>query len=414
MNIKFYENKPFFEEVNLNNIINNQNTPFYLYSQNEIENTYKYLKNKLGSEIFYAVKANSNQAILKIIKNCGSGADVVSAGELERSLKAGFNPNKIIFEGVGKSKEDIEYAINKKIHLINIESIDEMKLINKIGGELNKIINIGIRINPNIDGNTQDKISTGKKTDKFGISFNQINKNLPEIKKYKNINIKGISCHVGSQLRDQKIFENVFLTMKKIADDFFLEGMNIEHVDLGGGFGVNYESEINSLNIEVIGKLAKTIFGNSNYKISFEPGRYLIAKAGVIITKILTSKINGGVNFLITDAGMHTLIRPSLYGALHRVEALNDLSNNKINYTIAGPICESSDIIIKNISLPKQKNNNHLLIHDAGAYGAVMASNYNSRGMPAEVLVNKNKFFTIREEEKILEFIKRDKIPDWL
>ena len=414
MNIVFNQNKPFFEEVCLDDIIHFQNTPFYLYSQKNIEESYKNLKRSLDCEIFYAVKANSNQAILRIMRNCGSGADVVSAGELERSLKAGFDPLKIIFEGVGKSEEDIKYAVNKNIRLINVESINEIKLINIIGNNLGKKINIGIRLNPDIDGKTLDKIATGKKTDKFGIAIDQIKSMLPELRSYKNINIKGISCHIGSQLKDLKIYENVFLTMKNIADVFLSQDIKIEHVDLGGGFNVNYELVVNNFDIKGISELINKIFKQSSYKISFEPGRYLVAKSGIIITKILNTKENGGVNFLITDAGMHTLIRPSMYGAIHRIETLNDLEKEKENYTIAGPICESSDIILKNILLPKQKINNHLVIHDVGAYGAVMALNYNSRGIPAEILVNKNKFFVIHQEEKITDIIKRDKIPDWL
>ena len=414
MDITFHKNRPFFEGVCIEDILDSQNTPFYLYSQKNIEDTYKNLNNSLRSEIFYAVKANSNQALLRIMKNCGSGADVVSAGELERSLEAGFDPTQIIFEGVGKSETDIKFAINKNIRLINVESLNEIKLINEVGRNLNKTINIGIRLNPDIHGNTIDKITTGKKTDKFGIDIDQLTNIFSELKSYKHINIKGISCHVGSQLKDLKIFENVFSIMKKTADEFSSQEIKLEHVDLGGGFGVNYESEINNLDIQGIGKLINKIFHQSGYKISFEPGRYLVAKSGVIITKILTSKENGGINFLITDAGMQTLIRPALYGAIHRIEALNYLEKNKVNYTIAGPICESSDIIAKNVLLPDQKINNYLLIHDVGAYGAVMASNYNSRGIPAEILVNQNKFFVIHQEEKITNIIKRDKIPDWL
>ena len=414
MKIKFHENRPFFDGVFIDDILKSQNTPFYLYSQKNIEDTYRHLKEAIDSEIFYAVKANSNQSILKILKNCGSGADVVSAGELERSLEAGFDPSKIIFEGVGKSNEDIQYAIQKNIRLINAESFNEIKLINEIGNSLNKTINVGIRLNPNINVNTLDKIATGKKTDKFGISIDQINNNILEIKNYKFLNIKGISCHVGSQIKDLKIFEKVFSIMKKTADEFISLGIEIEHVDLGGGFGVNYESDLDSLDLKSIGKLIKSIFHQNSYKISFEPGRYLVARSGVIITKILTSKKNGGINFLITDAGMQTFIRPAMYEAFHRIQAFNNLEQKDVNYTIAGPICESSDIIAREIILPKQKTDNFLAIYDVGAYGATMASNYNSRGIPAEILVHENKFSIIHQEEKISEIIKRDSIPDWL
>ena len=414
MDIKNFKERHFVEDICIESIIKSQNTPFYLYSQKNIEETYKTLKNNLNSEIFYAVKANSNQAILTIMKNCGAGADVVSVGELERVLEAGFDPNKIIYEGVGKSVADIKYAIQRNIRLINAESLNEIKMINEIGLELNKVVNIGIRLNPDIDANTLNKISTGKKTDKFGIEIDQINININELKKYKNLSIKGISCHIGSQIYDLKIFEKIFYTMKKQATEMISNGIKLEHVDLGGGFGVNYKTAKDTLDLQSISELIKLIFKNTSYKISFEPGRYLVAKSGMLITKILTSKKNGGVNFLITDAGMQTLIRPAMYGARHRVSALNNLNGKNTQYTIAGPICESSDIIAKDIMLPLQDSNNYLLIHDVGAYGAVMASNYNSRGLPAEILVNNNNFFVIHKEEKISEIIKRDKIPNWL
>jgi diaminopimelate decarboxylase len=414
MNIQFKNNRPLFEETFLDDIIGSQDTPFYIYSQKIIENTYKKLEMALKTDIFFSVKANSNQAILKLMKNCGAGADVVSAGELQRSISAGFNPNKIIFEGVGKSKQDIEYAIKENIRLINIESFNEINLVNEIAKNLGMFINVGIRLNPDIDGNTLDKISTGKKTDKFGINIDEIDNIISLIQSLKHINFISISCHIGSQINDIKIFEKVFLKMKKTASHLLSVGIKLEHVDLGGGFAVNYEKNYNDLDIDKIGKLVTSIFNETPYKISFEPGRYLIAKAGIIITKILTSKKNGGINFLVADAGMNTLIRPAMYGASHRIEALNDLNRKKEIYTIAGPICESTDIIAKNIFLPKQNIGNFLAIHDVGAYGAVMSSNYNSRGLPSEILVNKNNYAIIRKEVKILETIQRDIIPEWL
>ena len=414
MNIIFKNDKPFFEDVPIINLINSFNTPFYAYSQNEIIKNYNNLKDNLSAEIFYAVKANSNQAILKLLNNCGSGADVVSKGELHRSLEAGFEPNKIIFEGVGKSKEDIEYAINKNIRLINAESISELSIINEIGDKLNKKVNIGLRLNPDIDAKTFSKISTGKKSDKFGIGIKNLNDVLLKIQSFKKINLIGISCHIGSQIKEIKIFEKVFNIMKNSASICLSKNIEIEFVDLGGGFGVNYEEKTNNLDIETIGKLSKSIFKNQRYKVSFEPGRYIVAKAGIIITKVLTTKENGGINFLITDAGMQTLLRPAIYGAKHRIQTLNNNKRKNILYTVAGPICESSDIVSKDIVLPEQGIGNYLAILDAGAYGSVMASNYNSRGIPAEILVNYNKYALIHDEEEISQIIKRDSIPNWL
>ena len=414
MNIQFLNKIPFVEGVSINHIINSCNTPFYLYSQKIITDTYNLLKDTLSSEIFFAVKANPNQAILKLMKNCGAGADVVSVGEMHRALNVGFDPNKIIFEGVGKSKEDIQYAVEKNIRLINVESISELRLVDQIGKNFNKKINVGIRLNPDIDGQTIDKISTGKKTDKFGIPLDQLKNVISLVLSCNYINLKGISCHVGSQIHDISIFETIFETMKDAAEITLSSGIELEYVDLGGGLGINYEKDQNEININDLKKLIFKFFNNVPYKISFEPGRYLIAKSGMIITKILTAKGNGGINFLITDAGMQTLIRPAMYGTRHRIEVLNDITKKNIKYTVAGPICESSDILAKDIILPKQKINNYLAIHDTGAYGATMASNYNSRGIPGEVLINESKFFIIHQEEKIFDIIKRDSIPDWL
>jgi len=414
MSIYFKNNKPFVEGVCLDDIINSHSTPFYIYSQKGITETYKKLIENLNSEIFFSVKANSNQAILKLLNSCGAGADVVSVGELERALVAGFNPDKIIFEGVGKSKNDIEYAIEKNIRLISIESINELILVNSIGSRLHKKINVGIRLNPDIDGKTLDKISTGKKTDKFGINLTQLNEIITIIKSCENINLKGISCHIGSQIHDLSIFKHVFQTMKKTANLLINEKINIEHVDLGGGFGVNYDKDSDDLDLNELGILIKSTYYDASYKISFEPGRFLVAKSGILISRILTTKENGGINFLITDAGMHTLIRPAMYGAIHRIQPLKNLNKEKITYTIAGPICESSDILVKNINLPKQEIDNYIAILDVGAYGAVMASNYNSRGMPKEFLIFNDQYSLIRNQESITETIKRDLIPNWL
>ncbi len=414
MIIDFKNDRAFFEGVPIQDIIDVCETPFYLYSQRKIIKNYSILKKKLSSDIFFSIKSNSNQGILKLMNNLGSGADCVSAGEVTRSLEAGFSPDKIIYEGVGTSKHDLEYAVKQNIKLINIESIDEIHLINKIGINNQKTINIGVRLNIDIDGKTIEKISTGKRTDKFGVSVSSLNEVILLAKSLKKINLIGISCHIGSQIHDILIFEKVFRKMKEIAESISLENIDLNYIDLGGGFAVNYEKEDDDLDLDSIGKLKQSIFKDTPYKISFEPGRYLIAKAGIIVTKILTSKNNGGINFLIADSGMHTLIRPAMYNAFHRVEAINKNNEKIMKYTIAGPICESSDIIRKDINLPMQSIDDYIIIHDTGAYGATMSSDYNSRGRPSEVLVFKDNFSVIRNKEKISDTIKRDNIPDWL
>jgi len=413
MIILFKNEKPFIEGVCLDDLTATVDTPFYVYSQKSITDAYDKLKNSINAKIFFSVKANSNQAIISLMKSLGAGADVVSAGELERALRAGISPDKIIFEGVGKSLNDIEYAVHNNIRQINIESMEELKMINAIGQTLNKKIIIGIRLNPDIDSQSHDKISTGRKTDKFGIAFDLLPNLCSEIKKSEQIQLKGISCHIGSQVHDIKIFEKVFNKMKKATEIMEENDLSINHLDLGGGFGVVYDKE-KELNLKELSSLISSIFKDTYYDISFEPGRYLVANAGVLITKILTTKINESVNFLITDAGMQTLLRPAMYNAFHNIIALTSKSNDKIEYTVAGPICESSDILAKKIILSPQQTGNYLAICDTGAYGAVMSSNYNTKGLPAEILVSSDNFSIIRNHEKISDIIARDIMPNWL
>jgi len=412
--IDYQNNKLFIEGVSIEEITRSHVTPFYVYSQNKIEDTFKKLKSTLNAEIFYAVKANSNQAIIKLMATLGAGADVVSVGELERAIVAGVNPKKIIFEGIGKTNKDISFAISKNIRLINVESIDELQRINSTAFEQNKIVDIGIRLNPNIDGQTIDKISTGKKTDKFGIDTEKLADIFQVLETTKNVNLIGISCHVGSQLFNINVFSEIFKKMKKNAQLFIDKGQHIKHVDLGGGLGVTYQQNEKVLNLELVKSEMDKCFENVAYQLSFEPGRYLVANAGILVTSIITIKNNGGINFLITDAGMHSLIRPALYQAHHDLEAVDKSNNELIAYTVAGPICESSDIFDKDISLPKQKVGNLLIIKDTGAYGKVMASNYNSRGLPAEILVRNNAFSQIHKPLNSQEFISQDTIPEWL
>ncbi len=412
--IYYHNKKTFIEGVSIEEISKFHATPFYVYSQNKIEDIFKKLESVLNTEIFYAVKANSNQAIIKLMTTLGAGADVVSVGELERAIVAGVDPKKIIFEGIGKTNKDISFAISRNIRLINVESIDELQRINSIALKQNKIVDIGLRLNPNIDGQTIDKISTGKKTDKFGIDTEKLANIFQVLEVSKNVNLIGISCHVGSQIFNINVFSEIFKKMKKNAQLFINKGYLIKHVDLGGGLGVTYQQNKEVLKLELVKSEMDKCFKNVAYQLSFEPGRYLVANAGILVTSVVTIKNNGGINFLITDAGMHSLIRPALYQAHHDIEAVDKSNSELINYTVAGPICESSDIFDKNISLPKQKVGNIIIIKDTGAYGKVMASNYNSRGLPIEILVNNNIFFKIHQPLTTKEFIRQDTIPEWL
>ena len=412
--LTYKNNNPYIEGTSLYDLVKVCETPFYAYSQKKIIDQVNKTKQILGKNIFYSIKSNSNQAILKLMNSLDIGADVVSVGELKRALEAGFDPKKIIFEGVGKSEQDLLYAMHKNIRLINTESLEEIKLLDNLANEKNKIVNIGVRLNPDVDGETLSKISTGKKTDKFGIEFENLDKIIKLVKSCKNLNLIGISCHIGSQISKIEAYKNMFYKMKIAADKFIESGINIKHVDLGGGFHVKYEDSDPDFNIEMVKEELNNCFTQTKYELSFEPGRYLIAEAGVIVTSIITIKNNGGVNYLIVDAGMNTLIRPAMYGAHHEILAIDGKSDEFMDYAIAGPICESSDVFLKNIKLAKQKIGNLLVIKNTGAYGKVMSSNYNSRPLPSEILVHNDNYAIIYSAEKIEKTIEADIIPSWL
>ena len=412
--LEFKNKIPFVEDLSLHDVMKVCQTPFYIYSQKMITQRIEFLKKNLSKNIFFSLKSNSNQAILKLIHSLDIGADVVSVGELKRALSAGFPSNKIIFEGVGKSKEDLIYAIQNNIRLINTESLDEIKLIQALASEKNKNVDIGVRLNPNIDGGTISKISTGKKTDKFGIEISEIEKICNLLKDCENLNLIGISCHIGSQISNIEAYKSTFTEMKNAAKKFSFLGINIKHVDLGGGFHVKYNLNDPEFNIEDIKKVLDECFIDTNYELSFEPGRYIVAEAGILVTSIINTKKNGGINYLIVDAGMNTLIRPALYNSYHHIEPIKNKIGNNVIYTIAGPICESSDIFINNISLSKQQIGDILIIKNTGAYGKVMSSTYNTRPLPSEVLINGENFAIIFNPGKIEKNIEEDIIPSWL
>tara|TARA_Y100000590_G_C15661434_1_gene992804 strand:+ start:386 stop:1627 length:1242 start_codon:yes stop_codon:yes gene_type:complete len=408
-----YENNYLkIENVSITELSKKYSTPFYVYSTKIINQNYNKLRSNLNSNIYYSVKANSNQAFISLFSKLGAGADVVSGEELRRSLSADVKPSKIIFEGVGKSQNDIILAIKNNIKQINVESLEELELINIVSKNLNCKANIGIRINPDVEAETDNKISTGRKSDKFGINFIEIPEVIKKINNLKNIKFIGLSCHIGSQIFSLRVYENMFKKMKQAVNIFHENNLNIENLNLGGGMGFDYTKK-KIFNINGLGKLVKKYFSNIPYNISFEPGRYLTANSGILITKIVMTKVSNKTNFLIVDAGMNTLLRPALYNAFHNIiPAIN--KKYKINYCVAGPICESSDIFVKNILLPKQNINDILIIEDVGAYGSVMSSNYNSKIFPTEIMVDDKNHSIIRSSQSIDKLINLDNIPDWI
>ena len=403
------KNKLQIEKINIDKLIKRYQTPLYIYSYNKLKNNYKKLTNILKKNIYYSVKANSNQAIISLFSKLGSGIDVVSGEELQRALKAKVNPNKIIFEGVGKSKDDLRLAIKKNIRQINIESVGEIEIINKLAKSLKRKINVGVRINPNIDGKTKKKISTGLDHNKFGINLKDLKKTIDKIKSSSNINFVGISCHIGSQIFSLSVYKRLFLKMIELEKFFTKNGLVIKHLDLGGGMGYDYTKKM-KFDLYKFSRLIKKYFSNVDYEISFEPGRFLTANSGLLITKILMIKSSRKINFIVVDAGMNTLIRPALYNEMHNIFSPKK-NKSKKKYSIVGPICETSDTFAKEIILPKQSIDDILIIEDVGAYGSSMSSNYNSKVLPAEILIKNNKSYLIRKRQNINELINRDQVP---
>lgn len=375
-----------FNCCDLSSILEAQKTPLYVYSKSKIIENYnkykdnfdKYVKNY---QVCYAVKANFNFKILKMLKKLGSGFDVVSLGEIKQVLKAGVKVSKIVFSGVGKTEEELEYAIKKGIGQINIESYEEFLDIVEIANKIHKIANIAIRINPNIDAHTHEKITTGKEENKFGVNLQIAKKIIEEAKKFEYVKIKGLSFHIGSQITDLKPFEELFNFIKdNNLQDF-------ETLDLGGGIGIQYADNDKTICIEDYTKLIKQYFGDSGCKIIVEPGRSIVADAGIFICKIVRIKRTENKNFIILDGGMNNLIRPAMYGAFHKPFVVKIESDKTEKYDIVGPICESSDVFCENIELNEATKNNYIAFACAGAYGRSMASEYNLHKIAKEIFI---------------------------
>lgn len=392
------------EDVVLKDIVNIYKTPFYVYSKSAIVERVNILK-KVFSPIkkdvlfAYSVKAESNISILKTIIDNGFGADIVSIYEAYRFITAGGNPKKIVFSGVGKTDYEIEEAINLGVKQFNIESIEEAKNINNIANRLNKTVDAAIRINPNIDAHTHVKITTGTKSDKFGISIQTVKNNADTIKNLKNINIKSIAMHIGSQMIDAYPFCETILELKSIVSEMKSLGFNIETVDIGGGYGVRYEPHSSIFDFRTFEEVAIPILAEMNVNIITEPGRFIIANAGALIMKVVYLKNEADRVYAVLDGGMNAYIRVAMYEAYNTIEPL-EKKQGKTTIDFVGPICESSDVFARDrILYSNIEEGDYVALMDAGAYGASMSSNYNSHLLPAQVLIDKDKHYLIRKEQ---------------
>ena len=381
-------------------------TPFYLYSENQIKENYIKFSNtfrKTNPLICFAVKSNSNLSILRSLGKLGAGMDVVSGGELLKALKAGIKANKIVFSGVGKTEEELKIAINKKILLINCESESEAKIINKIAKKLNKKVSIGFRLNPNIDAKTHKKISTGKADNKFGISIKNFSVFFKEIEKLENINLEALSVHIGSQILTDVPYKKVLSILSKLIKNLDLK---LKFVDLGGGFGINYSKKDKLINLKKYSNLVHSFSKKLNCKIIFEPGRSIVGNSGILVSKIQYIKEGSNKKFIILDTGMNDFMRPALYDAKHNIIPVKKI-NKKMRgiMEFVGPICESTCKFGKYKNYQKVSENDFVAITNVGAYGSSLSSNYNTRPLIAEILVNKNKLKFIRKKQNLLKLI---------
>ena len=415
-NLKFKKNDLFIENISIKKLAKKFATPFYCYSSNTIIQKYKKFELPFKNSdtiICYAVKANPNIAILKILSNLGAGAEVVSAGELRRALKAGVKAKKIVFSGVGKSYSEIKFAIEKNILQINIESIEELELITKIAKKLRKKVQIGIRINPNIDAKTHTKISTGREEDKFGLNIETAKKIFLNYKSNPNLDVVGLSVHIGSQIMSLNPFKKAFLKIKALIKKINKNEKIIKVLDLGGGIGINYKDE-KIINFNSYAKIISDISNDLGCKLILEPGRILVAESGILVTRVLFIKKNKKKTFAIIDTGMNDLLRPALYDAYLDIQSIKKDRRKREFYTIVGPICETADTFAKNKLLNRLNTHEILFFKNVGAYGASMSSSYNSRPIIMELIINKNNFSVIRKEDTVLNQISREKIPSWI
>ena len=404
--MKYINNNFFIEKVSSKRLGQKFGTPVYCYSHKKLKeniNNFKLNFSKLNPLICFSIKSNSNLNIIKEIKKLGLGADVVSKGELMQAIKARINPKKIVFSGVGKTYSELKYAIDKNILLINSESESEVIEIEKIAKSKKKIIDIGIRLNPNTDAKTLNKISTGKKGDKFGVNEKTFIKLVSYIEKSKYINLKCLSVHIGSQIFENKPYERMLKIIDRIISKIKFK---FDFIDLGGGIGIPYKNESKKFNYANYQKSIIKLLGKYKSKIIFEPGRSIVGNTGVLISKIIYIKENQSKDFIILDAGMNDLMRPALYGAKHRIIPVNKKrKNSNKTYEFVGPICESTDKFLSIKKFQKLKEKELIIICDVGAYGSSLSSNYNLRPNPAEILIKGSKIIIAKKRQKLTDII---------
>ncbi len=405
------------EGVPVRTVAQRVGTPFYLYSSNTLANHFHAFDSAFSGVpriICYALKSNSNSAVLRLLEREGAGADIVSGGELYRALRAGIDPKKIVYAGVGKRRDEIEYALKVGILMFNVESGDELHALSQAAAEMRAVARIALRVNPNIDPKTHAYISTGLKENKFGIPIEQALEYYQTAKALPNVEIVGVHQHIGSQITEVQPFIDALEKVVAFVKELRSAGIGIKYIDIGGGLGITYKDETPPLPKELAFAI-QPLLKESGCTLVLEPGRAIVGNAGILVTRAVYRKDSGEKRFLIVDAGMNDLIRPSLYDAYHDIRpVVEPKSSEQAVFDVVGPICESGDFLAKDREMPAVNQGDLLAVMSAGAYGFSMSSNYNSRPRAAEVMVRAGEFFIVRERETYGDLTRGEKIPRWL
>ena len=408
------------EDVSVAQLAAEVGTPFYCYATATLQRHYRVLAEAFAGQsalICYAVKANSNQAVLRTLARLGAGMDVVSEGELRRALAAGVPPGKIIFAGVGKTREEIAFALEQDIFGFNIESEPELKVLSEEAVRLGRTARIALRVNPDVDAKTHAKISTGKAENKFGIPYAQSPRLYAEARTLPGIAVTGIHMHIGSQITALEPFRNAFRLMRELAQALVRDGHRLEHLDIGGGLGVPYTSEGEvAPPPSAYAAIAKEMLGDLGLKLILEPGRVIVGNAGILVARVLYAKEGIDKTFTVVDAAMNDLIRPTLYEAQHEIWPVVQEKGGMppMVQDVVGPVCETGDYLALERKLPPLEPDDLVAVMTAGAYGAVMASTYNARLLVPEVLVDGERYCVVRPRGTYGDLIGLDRVPDWL
>ena len=406
------------EEVSLATLAADVGTPFFCYSTATLTRHYQVFEDAiagLNAGICYAIKANSNIAVLATLGKLGAGADVVSGGEMQRALKAGIPADRIVFSGVGKTRDELEQALAAGVSHINVESFPELEILSAAAQATGRAADIAIRVNPDVDAKTHEKISTGRQEDKFGIDLALARDAYARAAELPGLNVNGVAMHIGSQLTDLAPFREAYTRMAEFVGQLRADGHEITHLDMGGGLGITYGDEQAPTPAEYGTMVAETV-GNMGCRLTFEPGRMIAGNAGILVTKVIFVKEGTAKRFCIVDGAMNDLIRPTLYSAHHEIVPVREPQSGVqlLDMDVVGPICESGDYIAKGRALPPLDSGDLLAVRTAGAYGAVMGSTYNTRPLAPEVLVDGDDYAVIRRRFTVEDMLALETIPDWV